>query len=292
MKILVVDREDLTNQLISSKLKAKKHDVIIEPNKNAALDRVAIEEFECIMLDPAPLSEARPIIEALWKSIKSDIKPFIILLSKAASNEEAILSGANDVLLKPLSTKDIYDKIDNAARFMEIHKYLGKEEETKSERGMINKSAFNQLFLSANNRAFRYGEVNIIAFLHLSNFEELTKNNSETKLSELIHRVAERLNLIRRQSDIIGMLSEQDYSILLQPPQYPSEPADAVNRFCEALDRLNQELALQDIAPEFEIDLVEIPQGILHVHKEVPLQHKELLNENEIETEEISDLNA
>ncbi len=286
MRILVIDREDLTNQLISSKLKAKEHDVVVESNKNVALEKIINEDFGCIMLDPAPLSEARPIIETLWKTIKANKKPnarpYIILLSKTATNEEAILSGANDVLLKPLSTKDLYDKVDNAARFMEIYRYLGEEDDVKSGKGLINKAAFNQLFLSANSRAFRYGEVNFIAFLHLSNHKQLSENKQSDELSKTLYVVTKKLNLIRRQSDIIGMLSHQDYAILLQSPRYPAEPTDAVNRFCSALDRLYNEMSDKGIAPEFEIDLVEIPQGILHAHKATPYRACEFEEESEI----------
>lgn len=286
MKILVVDKEDLTNQLISSKLKAKEHDVTVETNKNKALERIVSEDFDCIMLDPAPLSEARPIIETFWKTIKAtkdlNARPYIVLLSKTATSEEAILSGANDVLLKPLSTKNLYDIIDNAARFMEIYRYLGEEDDVKSGRGLINKAAFNQLFLSANSRSFRYGEINFMAFLHLSNHKELSESQHPEEFSKTLNIVTKKLNLIRRQSDIIGMLSHQDYAILLQSPRYPAEPTDAVDRFCSALDRLYSEMISEGIAPEFEIDLVEIPQGILHTHKTTPFANYELEDVSEI----------
>ena len=106
MDILVIDRESLTNQLITSKLGAKGHQVTVEPNKAAACELLGTKSFDCIMVDPAPLSEARPVIIGVWKSLqRTAAKPYMLLLSKAATTEDAILAGANDALLKPLSSQ-------------------------------------------------------------------------------------------------------------------------------------------------------------------------------------------
>src|SRR5579871_4170243 len=61
MQILVIDRESLTNQLIAAKLEAKGHIVKAEPNKNLAFDMIKAGGLDCVMVDPAPLSEARPV---------------------------------------------------------------------------------------------------------------------------------------------------------------------------------------------------------------------------------------
>ena len=114
MEILVIDRESLTNQLISSKLAAKGHAVVVEPNKNEALEKIKAGKFDCIMVDPAPLSEAKPVIIGIWKNIRTPIKPYLLLLSKTATAEEAIMSGTNDVLLKPFSLQQLGTVVANS----------------------------------------------------------------------------------------------------------------------------------------------------------------------------------
>src|SRR5437868_2323730 len=113
MDILVIDRESLTNQLISSKLTAKGHTVTVEANKNDAFDKIRNHAYDVIMVDPYPLSEARPVVIGIWKNIRAAVKPYIILLSKISTPEEAILSGVNDMLLKPFNTADIDTKVSN-----------------------------------------------------------------------------------------------------------------------------------------------------------------------------------
>jgi PleD family two-component response regulator len=271
MDILVIDRESLTNQLISSKLTAKGHTVTVESNKNEAFEKIKAHPYDCIMLDPYPLSEARPVVMGIWKSLaNTPIKPYLLLLSKAATPEEAILSGANDVLIKPFSSLDIDTKICNAARMMEIVRHLAKEDNVHSFGGMIGKAAFNQLYLSAIDRAFRYGERSLIVFIDVMNFDEITALGE--KANEIMQKLTEKITFMRRQSDVVGRLGPQSFGILLQRPQYETEPTDAINRFSEMLGAFYREFDFDSkaIAPTLELNLVELPQGVLHEVRTVP----------------------
>ncbi len=272
MDILVIDRESLTNQLISSKLTAKGHTVTVETNKNEAFEKIRTHPYDCIMVDPYPLSEARPVVVGIWKSLRTPIKPYLLLLSKAAKPEEAILAGANDVLIKPFSSLDIDTKVGNAARLLEICRHMAAEDNVHSSGGMIGKAAFNQLLLSAIDRAFRYGERSLVVFVDIINYDEIVALG-EGPSAEIIRKLAEKMTFMRRQSDVIGRLGPQSFGILLQRPQYETEPADAINRFSEILDKFYGEFDFDSkaIAPKLELNLVELPQGTLHEQRTVPL---------------------
>ncbi len=280
MKILIIDRESLTNQLITSKLVAKNHTVIVDSDKNKAFEKIKSDSFDCIMIDPYPLSEARPVIIGIWKCLQSEIKPYIMLLSKTATREEAITTGVNDVLNKPLSSIDIETKIGNAERLMEISRFLIKEDPVPSTDGLINKSAFNQLFLSAIDRSFRYGERSLIVFVKMTNYEEIIKAAGKQATETTLHKLMEKMNFMRRQSDVIGRLGSHNFGVLLQRPQYESEPMDAINRFSEILDKFYNEFKDKTMAPKIRLDLIELPQGALHKEILVPLEqiNKETIN--------------
>lgn len=271
MDILVIDRESLTNQLILSKLGAKGHQVTVEPNKSAACDMLANKDFDCVMVDPAPLSEARPVIIGIWKSLKKNSpKPYLMLLSKGATTEEAILAGANDVLIKPLSSQELDDKIANAARLIDISCTLSREADVHSKGGLIGKSAFHQLFLSATDRAFRYGERSLIVFVRLTNHTEWQASVPPDVFEEQMEKLAQQMTFMRRQSDVIGRLSADDYGILLQRPQYETEPIDAINRFSEQLEKFCLAYDAGSVKPEIHLRLVELPQGAQHAERFVP----------------------
>ena len=282
MQILVIDRESLTNQLISSKLQAKGHTVVIDPNKNEAFEKIKAGAFDCIMVDPYPLSEARPLIVGVWKSLprNAPVKPYLILLSKTATQEEAILAGTNDVLHKPFSSLDIEVKVGNAARLMEISRHLAKEDDVHSSGGMIGKAAFNQLFLSAIDRSFRYAERSLVVFLTMTNYDEIVAAVGEDGVEETIKKLTEKMTFMRRQSDVIGRLGTHDFGILLQRPQYESEPTDAINRFSEILDKFYHGFENKAAAPKVHLKLVELPQGALHAERSAPLVHTDALEKD------------
>jgi PleD family two-component response regulator len=271
MDILVIDRESLTNQLLMSRLGAKGHRVVVEPNKNLAFDLIREKGFDCILVDPAPLSEARPVIIGLWKNIRSTPKPYIMLLSKTATTEEAILSGTNDVLHKPLSSQDIETKTVSAMRFMDIGRWLAHEDNIHSADGMIGKAAFYQLYLSANDRAFRYGERSFVVFITMTNHAELAAEIGEEEYDKTLHLLAAKMTYMRRQSDVIGRLGSHDFAILLQRPQYETEPVDAINRFSEVLDEFHHSFDSKGLGPCMRLSLIELPQGAQHAERFVPL---------------------
>jgi DNA-binding response OmpR family regulator len=270
MDILVIDRESLTNQLITSKLGARGHQVTVEPDKNAAFALLGAKPFDCVMIDPAPLSEARPVIIGVWKSLKAAAKPYLILLSKSATTEDAILAGANDVLLKPLSSQELDEKTGNAARLIAVSRMLAREDNVHSTGGMIGKAAFNQLFLSATDRAFRYGERSLIVFVTLCNRERLQASVPPDDFAALMEKLDRQMTFMRRQSDVIGRLGADDFAVLLQRPQYESEPVDAVNRFAEQLEKFCDTCGAGAVKPEIRLSLVELPQGAQHAERRVP----------------------
>jgi CheY-like chemotaxis protein len=270
MDILVIDRESLTNQLISSKLTAKGHTVTIEPNKNEAFEKIKTHAYDCIMVDPYPLSEARPVIIGIWKNVRASVKPYLLLLSKTATAEEAILAGTNDVLVKPFNSADIETKTDNAARLMDICRHLAQEDNVHSSGGIIGKAAFNQLFLSAIDRSFRYGERSLVVFIEMTNYKEALAAAGAEAVEAAVKQLTEKMTYMRRQSDVIGRLSAACFGILLQRPQYEAEPMDAINRFAEVLGKFHDDFADKGIAPRLELTLVELPQGALHAERFVP----------------------
>jgi PleD family two-component response regulator len=272
MDILVIDRESLTNQLISTKLTAKGHTVTVESNKNEAFEKLRQRNFDVIMVDPYPLSEARPVVIGIWKNLaKEALKPYIVLLSKTATAEEAILAGTNDVLLKPFNSMDVDTKVDNAERMLDIMKHLAREDNVHSGGGMIGKAAFNQLFLSAVDRSFRYGERSLVVFVEMMNYDDVLKAGGEAAIEETLRRLTDKMTYMRRQSDVIGRLSTHSFGILLQRPQYETEPIDAINRFSEILDKFHEEFIDKTLAPKLDLTLVELPQGVLHAERFVPL---------------------
>ena len=260
MKILIVDRDDLSAQLIKSKLEPMGHKVLQESAKNSAIERLASDPCDVIFLDPAPLTSARPAVLNIRRSTGD--YPYVILMSSTATREEAIKAGTNDLLTKPLDGSILAEKMNNADRLLKLVKRIGDDsEDFPSAGGVIAKSAFNQLFLSGIDRADRYGESTFVLFISMSNYKEIYQMDGPYAADYAVAKLSQYLVLLRRQSDIIGQTAKYEYALLLQRPIYETEPVDAANRFAESLAGFGDIVSSGSTPVQITISLIDLPIG-------------------------------
>ncbi|MCB9987913.1 MAG: response regulator [Rhodospirillales bacterium] len=260
MRMLVIDREALSAQLIRSKMEGIGHVVVEEPVKNSALERLQSEKFDVVFFDPAPLNNARPIVLSIRRVVKN--YPYIVLTSTDMEKEEAIRSGANDMLAKPMDASRLNAIVENAERLTTLIRRIGDDsEDFPSAGGVIAKSAFNQLFLSSLDRADRYGEHSYLVFIGLNNYEDILNHDGPQAAQYSAAKLSQYLVRLRRQSDIIAQTGKSEYVLMLQRPQYETEPMEAANRFAEALSKLEDVCYNVQGKVEIFVRLLEVPSG-------------------------------
>lgn len=264
MKILIVDKDNVAIQLIRAKLEPKGHLIFEEPNKNNAIARMGADEVDVVILDPSPLTTIRPLILNMRRSV--NYYPSIILLSATIAPEEVKTTGANDLLPKPVNPALLEQKIINAERITKLVQRIGDDsEDFPSAGGVIAKSAFNQLLLSAIDRSDRYGERTFILQISLSNYQQIKEMDGAYGAEYTVAKLCQYLVLLRRQSDIIGQTEKFEYSLLMQRPVYETEPMEAANRFAEALAKYEDINSSGSTKPEITVSLLDIPAGSLLV---------------------------
>lgn len=262
MKVLVIDRDALSTQLIRSKLQVLGHTVEEEAVKNNALERLGREQFDVVMFDPAPLNNARPIVLGIRRSASN--YPYLVLMSHDMERDGAVKSGANDVISKPLDGGYLDTIMENAERLTALITEIGDEsEDFPSAGGVIAKSAFNQLFLSAIDRADRYGEKSYLLFIGIRNREDILANDGPYAVEYATAKLSQYLVRLRRQSDIIAQTGKSQYCLMLQRPMYEEEPKEAASRFAEALNRLDDICANEGGHVEVSVELLDVPVGNL-----------------------------
>ena len=268
MKILVIDREDITAQLMNSRLEPLGHKITHEPVKNDALERLKTEQYDMIFLDPSPLTDARPLTLNLRRGSGNDV--YIVHLGGDVKQIESIQAGANDCLAKPIDPEALDQTVENAKFLTNLIKRIGDDsEDFPSANGIIAKSAFNQLFLSAIERADRYGERTYIVFIGLSNYKEILAAEGASSANVAAAKLSKFLVRLRRQSDIIGQTEQYEYALLLQRPLYETEPMDAANRFAEAVHNQEDLFKSDGIAPNAFVKLIELPVGSQLLHHDI-----------------------
>lgn len=261
MKILVIDRDEVSSNLIKARLTPVGHAVTIQPVKAEGVDAIAREGFDVVLMDPSPITNPRPTAVNIRRAI-SRMYPYLVLMSSTLTRQEAIVAGMNDVLAKPVDPAELDQKLDQAQRLTGLIKRISdNREDFPSAGGVIAKSAFNQLFLSAIDRADRYGEKSYVLFIGLKNYLAIRDKEGQHAADFAAAKMAQHLVRLRRQSDIIAQTAKSEYALLLQRPIYETEPVEAANRFAEALYKCTDIQANPLVEIEISIDLIDLPVG-------------------------------
>lgn len=244
MRFLIIDRDRLSAQILQTRLDELGFDAIVEPTKNMALDRLKTEDFTAIFVDPAPLNDVRPVVLGIRRATEGRSLPYIFLMTKEYSEGEKKW-GVNDFILKPVDNEELDNKLANATRLKEIIDHLGDtKQDTLNTPHVLGKMGFNQVFLSALDRADRYDEAASLITIKVDNLESIMVTEGPEALGYINKVLAKKLAKLKRQSDLLGHIAACEYAFLIQRPVFDSEPVDAANRFAETM-RLFDDLKSQ-----------------------------------------------
>ena len=235
MKILVIEKNEGVADGIVKKLQEMGHEATWRSSKSVAIQLFESEKFDCVVLDPAPLSAPRPIVLDIRRYVGN--YPYFLLMSDdLGALDQSEMSGVHDTMVKPIDPYVLEEKIANAARYNEL---LARMEDVSvdfpSAGGIISKSAFGQLFLSSVDRSDRYEEQTYFLFVAIKNYQEILEMDGAYAAEYSAAQLAQTLVKIRRQSDIVGQTAKNEFSVLMRGSDNKREPLDAANRFAQAL---------------------------------------------------------
>lgn len=262
MKILVIDRDEMTSQMISSRLEAEGHKITHEAVKNEGLERLEKERFDVVFIDPSPMRDAKAMALNIRRASKS--YPYIIWIShnEEENAEHVMAMGCNDYVTKPLDQADIHLKVGNASRLKVLFDSLNDtSEDFPSAGGVISKSAFNQLCLSAMDRGGRYNELAFVMAISIENYDEIKALDGAHDSEYAVSKMAHHMVRLRRRSDIVGQTGANEYSILLQRTENTKEALDAAQRFAATFDEINDFLPRENSEIKIRIQVTHLPTG-------------------------------
>lgn len=260
MKILIVDRDEMTANLIRSRLEPVGHTIKIHPEKGDSLDKIVQDGWDVIMIDPTPLTSIKPMAMQLRRNVRRNVH--LVLLSETLTQEDAIQGGYNDFLAKPLDLAKMEGIIEHAEDMNKLMAHLANDEiDFPSAGGVISKSAYNQLFLSCIDRAGRYGETAHTIFISFENYNMIASNDGSYDAEMISAKMAQHLVRIRRQSDIIAQIRKNEYALLLLRPLNEAEPVEAANRFAEYLSKCADLPTTPYMDVNLKVTLRKLPDG-------------------------------
>ena len=113
-KILVVDDNQDSRELVLKILKRKGHQLIEAVDGEDALEKVAAEQPDLILMDISlPKIDGYEVTRRLKQNKKFASIPVIALTAHAmkGDKEKSLASGCDDYISKPINVRDFYDRI-------------------------------------------------------------------------------------------------------------------------------------------------------------------------------------
>lgn len=273
MKIMIVDRDEVASRLMASKLEAVGYQVLEEPSKENAKERAIEAIYDVIIMDPAPLTDVRQHVFNIRRAVR--YRPYFILSCEDATYDMAIEAGMNHFLSKPVDSVLLDEKLYSAEELKRLlDRFADEAEDFPSGGGIIAKSAFNQLFLSAIDRADRYGEEAYVLFITLDNYNDIYHGEGPSSADNATAQLCSNVMAIRRQSDIVGQTGKNEYSLLLQRPNDKAEPKQAADRFADMVLDFPHVFTENGQPFEVSVRLMELPSGQISVNHRVVAKKK------------------
>ncbi|MEK7801070.1 MAG: response regulator [Pseudomonadota bacterium] len=273
MKILIIDRDEVTSNLIKSRFLPLGHTVEIQAGRGENFDAVLAQGWDMIFFDPSPLQIVKTTLMSMRRAVRRSV--YMVLISESLTLVDALAAGFNGFLHKPTNTEDVMATLDCAERLNGIQRVLAStDEDFPSAGGVIAKSAFNQLFLSCLDRADRYGETANVIFISFDNYLTVATNDGTYDAEMVSAKLAQKLVGMRRQSDIIAQIRKNEYALLLLRPMTDAEPIDAAHRFLESLAKCNDLPTNPIMDVNIRVSLMAMPSGHTPVDHTVTLRQQ------------------
>lgn len=264
-KVLVVDRDRAASQVLETAVGNHGMTVTVEATKEKALNLSQKEGYNIVLFDPLPQQEARPFIIGLRRgSSQTGRYVYAVPMSRDKTREEVLLFGGNDHLKKPFEAGDIKPVLDNAQRFLKLYHELKVQEESNRiycDGSMLGNAALTQVFLTAVDRADRYGEKAYFLNIEVTNYKELLKSWGEEKAKNAMDNFSLCLKRIRRQSDMIGRFEINRFALIMQRPVNDREPADATARLKLSIEEFLKKPEFKGLSLKVSLRTISIPIG-------------------------------
>ena len=118
-RILLVEDDDDLRDVLAGALLAEGHDVRAVPDGEAAVDALAAERHELVLLDLGLGPRGPDGIGVCRRLRASDIEPFVMVLTARGDEADIVLAleaGADDYVRKPVGIAELRSRVRAALR--------------------------------------------------------------------------------------------------------------------------------------------------------------------------------
>lgn len=242
VRVLVVDDEEETLDLISEYLNDKGMYVVTASNGADALRRFRSEMVSLVILD-LNLPDINGI-ELLKKIMEVEPKTLVIMITGYGTIHDAVECmklGAADFITKPILLDHIHitiSRILEEARLKEAAElalYYKNLSHTDELTGLHNHRYLITALKMEAERHARYNHTLSLAMMDIDNFKQYNDTKGHEAGNELLVRLATSLRQNTRNCDILTRYGGEEFVIIF-PETPPQESCVVSQRICQALE--------------------------------------------------------
>ena len=254
-KILIVDDEPFNVDYLEQELEDFGYDTISATNGQEALEKVATESPDLILLDVMmPLMDGFTVCRILKENEDTRLIPIVMMtaLGSVEDRIKGIEAGADDFLTKPVNERELHARLHTTLRLKAtVDRKLGELRRIKDHFAKFVPEAVKRL-VAANPEAPELAkrERNVtVLFLDISGYTRLSERLPPESLNALVERYFSTfLDRIHEAGGDINETAGDGFMAIFQDPEHTNTAADTALALLAANEALNIENTVQPLA--------------------------------------------
>ncbi len=220
-RALIADQDLVTRHLLQRVLERDGHSVMVATDGLEALElckthrpQLIISSWNLSSLDgPALCSKLRD---------DPDLRDVFFLICTSHQGTEARIraleSGANDVVIKPISCQELTARIRTGLRLAkrpDLTEFNCKDREHRTCPGFYETKAFYEIAEHEFNCCRRYEHALSVWVMTIDNLQDSNSGVGQDSIELILHQVVKILKENQRNSDVIGLLPDNKLSVVM-----------------------------------------------------------------------------
>jgi adenylate cyclase len=248
--VLVVDDEEQNRTLLRDPLEAFGYQVEDAENGLQALQMIAANPPDAILLDlMMPKMDGFEVCRRLKTDYKTKHIPILIItaLSERGDRLLGIHAGANDFLTKPIDVQEVTLRVGNAVYAKRLYDQLKLEQE-KSDQLLLNvlpKRIADRMKNGENNIVDSYSDVTVLV-ADLVEFTNLVAHIEPAQVVQLLNEIFSAFDILVEELGLEKIKTIGDAYMVaggISKPRadHAEAAAELAFKMCEAVEQVNQE---------------------------------------------------
>ena len=263
MKILIVDNDKLVARLMQSKFEKWGHSVVVQHDGASAYELIKREPFRMVILDWDLPGMNGPELCMAVRKLKRDRYTYIVFYTSRSDKDSLMAgleAGADVYLNKPLNTIELWLRMKNGKRMLNLEDELREGPGADQVTGAVNRASFREFFRVILAESQRTDTRGALLYINIRNYNTAFAQFGYGPAQTMMIEVAKILENNTRDSDLLARLSENEFCMALQ------------NTFWDRCEPLVEKIYLQlanvtvyyediTLGPDINMELANYPQG-------------------------------